>query len=97
MQEKYFNGVPLFRQEKYWKSKGIASGMNYIHIGPDGILSSGEANIQGTAVKMTFSTDYLKSSREIIQSIASRGKAEARTIRNAFKKASRPSEGLILE
>jgi hypothetical protein len=75
----------------------IASGKNYVHIGPDGIVSSGEANIQGTAVKLTFSTDYLKSSREIIQSIASRGEAEARTIRNAFKKASRPSKGLILE
>lgn len=28
MQEKYVNGVPLFRQEKYWKSKGIELNRN---------------------------------------------------------------------
>ena len=95
------SGYGLYMVSEIYKElKGsfcIASGKNYIYVGQDGVVSSGEAYMQGTAVKMTFSTDYLKSSREIIQSIASRGEAEARTIRNAFKKASRPSKGLILE
>lgn len=28
MQEKYVNGVPLYRQEQYWKSKGVALNRN---------------------------------------------------------------------
>lgn len=75
----------------------IASGNRYIYVGHDGVVSSGDAYMQGTAVKMTFSTDYLKSSHEIIKSIASRGEHEAKTIQNAFKKASHPSQGLILK
>jgi len=75
----------------------IASGERYIYVGHDSVVSSGESYIQGTAVKMTFSTDSLKNSQDIIKRIASRGEEEARTIRNAFKKASRPSKGLILD
>ena len=46
---------------------------------------------------MTFPTDKLKSSHDIIRDIAGRGECEARAIKNAFKKASHPSKGLILE
>lgn len=75
----------------------IASGKRYLNIEKDGKIASGETNIRGTAIKMYFSTNQLHNSHDIIREIASKGEAEARTIRNAFKKASHPSKGLVLD
>lgn len=74
----------------------IASGEKYIRV-ENNTVAFGSTHFEGTAVKMTFSTNRLTSSHEIIQHIASRGEQEARTIRNAFKNASHPSKGLILQ
>lgn len=74
----------------------ISSGNNYLYIANDG-TQTGQTNMCGTAVKMTFSTSNLIESKRIIQKIAGQGEAEAQTVKNAFKKASHPSKGLILE
>ena len=73
----------------------LASGNKYINIYHDGQSKVGDTNFQGTAVKITFSTENLSSSKEIIAKIAKQGEEQAKTIRNAFKQASLPSKGLI--
>lgn len=73
----------------------IASGDKCIHINSNG-LEIIDTHFEGTAVNMTFSTVKLKNSHDVIQNIASRGEVEAKAIKNAFKKASHPSKGLIL-
>lgn len=74
----------------------IASGDSFLKISNSGIIP-GETCIKGTAIKITFSTKQLNNSSSIIREIASNGELEAKTIKNAFKKASHPSKGLILE
>lgn len=74
----------------------IASGGKCIYVTDKGIETI-DTYLDGTTVKMTFPTDKLKSSHDIIREIAGRGEHEARAIKNAFKKASHPSKGLILE
>jgi len=74
----------------------LASGEKFVCINSSGEQTIGDTHISGTAIRMTFSTQNLKSSRNIIQEIASLGEQQARTIRNAFKKASVPSKGLVL-
>lgn len=74
----------------------LASGENYVCINSSGKQTIGNTHISGTALRITFSTQNLKSSKDIIQEIASLGELQARTIRNAFKKASVPSKKLIL-
>ena len=74
----------------------IASGGKCIYATDKGIETI-DTYLDGTAVKMTFPTDKLKSSHDIIREIAGRGECEARAIKNAFKNASHPSKGLILE
>lgn len=73
----------------------IASGNSYLYIYPSGKMKCGETHIDGTAIKMEFSTEQLNSEKEIIAEIASFGELQARTIKNAFQKASTPSKGLI--
>ncbi|WP_312943052.1 hypothetical protein [Oscillibacter sp.] len=75
----------------------IASGNSFLNICQDGKIDSGKTHFKGTAIKMNFSTSRLSTSNDIIREIASEGELEARTIKNAFKKASHPSKGLILE
>ncbi|MGO5022451.1 hypothetical protein ACTQ4E_05065 [Lawsonibacter sp. LCP25S3_G6] len=55
----------------------------------------GETRFHGTAVKVSISTDQLRNSQEIISRIAKQGERQAKTIRNAFQKASIPSKGLM--
>ncbi|MCD7740811.1 MAG: ATP-binding protein [Ruminococcus sp.] len=73
----------------------IASGNSYLYIYSDGRIKVGDTHIDGTAIKMGFSTQQLHSGKEIIAEIASLGEAQARTIQNAFQQASTPSKGLI--
>ena len=74
----------------------IASGDKCVHIDEKGLRII-DTHFDGTAVKMAFSTSKLKNSHDIIQDIAGRGEHEARAIKNAFKKASHPSKGLIFK
>lgn len=73
----------------------LASGEKYIYIYDNGHINLGDTFFQGTAVKMTISTKNLKRSQDIINQISIQGEQQARTIRNAFKKASIPSKGLM--
>lgn len=74
----------------------IASGHSVLKIS-DNEMVSGKTYVKGTAIKITFSTNRLNNSNSIIREIASNGELEAKTIKNAFKKASHPSKGLILK
>lgn len=73
----------------------LASGEKYIKIDSDGTIRYGDTTFQGTAVKMTIVTNGLGRSKDIISKIARQGELQARAIRNAFKKASMPSKGLL--
>ena len=53
------------------------------------------ANRQGTFVSITFDAMKVTDSRELILETSLEGEAQAKQIRHAFKKASRPSKGLI--
>lgn len=75
----------------------IASGDSYIYIDSDEKLKVSSTYINGTAIMMRFSTAELHNSNAIIQEIAGQGEVQARTIKNAFKKASQPSKGLITD
>ena len=94
------SGYGLYMVSEICKELGgtfcIASGGKCIYATDKGIETI-DTYLDGTAVKMTFPTDKLKSSHDIIREIAGRGECEARAIKNAFKKASHPSKGLILE
>lgn len=72
----------------------IISYGNYMLIDHHGI-SCGETSYHGTAVKMSVPSKEVSNAQSIISAIASQGEAEARTIRNAFKKASVPSKRLM--
>ena len=73
----------------------IVSGNCYLTINSNGYIRTGETMINGTAVKMSISTRNLNNSKLLIQKLAKNGEEQAKTIRNAFKKASIPSKGLI--
>jgi hypothetical protein len=73
----------------------LASGNKYIFISSDGTINIEDTYISGTAVKMTISTNKISKAQSIIDKIASQGEQEAKAIRNTFKKASKPSKGLI--
>lgn len=72
----------------------IASSDSYLRLDSNGRIE-GNTSIQGTAIRLRVPTHYIRSSKEIIDAIAIQGEIEARTIRNAFKKASLPSKGLM--
>jgi len=73
----------------------LASGTKFINIYSDETKNIGDTFLKGTAIKMTISTNCLKNSQDIIKKISNQGEIQARTIRNAFKKASVPSKGLM--
>ncbi|CEO06592.1 Signal transduction histidine kinase [[Clostridium] sordellii] len=73
----------------------LASGEKYVKIGKDGNIKFGDTSIQGTAVKITISTNRIVESEKIIRRIAKKGEEQAKHIRNAFKTASSPSKGII--
>lgn len=74
----------------------MASGNKFLEIKSDGTIDVGDTNYVGTAVRITISTLKLSTSKAIIQKIAEQGEEQAKMIRNAFKKASMPSKGLII-
>ncbi len=74
----------------------IISYGNYMLIDNHGI-KAGETSFKGTAIRIRVPSKKIASAQNIISEIASRGETEARTIRNAFKIASTPSRGLMLE
>lgn len=74
----------------------IISYGNYMLIDNHGI-KYGETNFRGTAIRMRVPSKKIENAQAIISKIASQGEMEARTIRNAFKKASTPSKGLMSE
>ncbi len=73
----------------------IVSGNQYLSIFSNGHINIGDTYIQGTAIRMYISTRNLGESKNLIQEIAAQGEEQAKTIRNAFKRASVPSTGLI--
>lgn len=73
----------------------LASGKKFIDINSDGTTEIGDTFFNGTAIKMTISTNSLQRSQDIIKKISNQGELQARAIRNAFKKASKPSKGLM--
>ncbi len=73
----------------------IVSGNQYLSIFSNGHIYTGDTYIQGTAIRMNISTRNLGESKKLIQEIAAQGEEQAKTIRNAFKRASVPSKGLI--
>lgn len=72
----------------------IISYGNYMLIDNHGV-KIGETSFHGTAIRMRVPSKRIKDAQEIISIIARKGEAEAKTIRNAFKKASMPSKGLM--
>lgn len=74
----------------------IISYGNYMLIDNHGV-KAGETSFKGTAISMRVPSKKIASAQSIISEIASRGEAEAKTIRNAFKTASTPSKGLMQE
>lgn len=69
---------------------------NYILI-EDGKTQMGETSFEGTAIRMFIPTNNINNAKDIISHIANKGENESRKIKNAFKKASVPSRGLIDE
>ena len=74
----------------------IISYGNYMLIDNHGV-KIGETSFHGTAIRMRVPSQRIKDAQDIISTIARKGEAEAKTIRNAFKKASTPSKGLMIQ
>ncbi|MEA4973666.1 MAG: ATP-binding protein [Candidatus Metalachnospira sp.] len=72
----------------------IISYDNYLLIDNHGV-NEGKTSFHGTAIRIRVPSDRIKNAQEIISTIAQQGEAEAKTIRNAFKKASTPTKGLM--
>ncbi len=72
----------------------LASGNKYLYIN-NGDTSVGDTYFSGTAVQIKISTSELVKDGDVINIISKRGEEQAKLIRNAFQKASKPSKGLI--
>ncbi len=72
----------------------IISYDNYMLIDNHGI-KEGTTSFKGTAIRMRVPSTKIRDAKAIISEIAMNGEREAKTIRNAFKKASTPSKGLM--
>ena len=73
----------------------LASGNQFIKVDEGGRISSGDTWFGGTAVKVTIKKINTKNSDALVRQLVKKGEDEAKLIRNAFTKASRPSIGLI--
>lgn len=71
----------------------LASGNKYVKLDSDRGIEVKDTFLCGTAAKITISTSYINKATEIIKRVSAQGEHEARTIRNAFKKASKTSKG----
>ncbi|HEL0650889.1 TPA: hypothetical protein TUV19_001926 [Streptococcus equi subsp. zooepidemicus] len=67
---------------------------NYILIDNHGI-NTGSTYFKGTAIRIKVPCDKITNAQNIINIVASKGEEQSKNIRNAFKKASSPSKGLI--
>lgn len=72
----------------------IISYDNYLLIDNHGI-KEGNTSFRGTAIRIRVPSDRISNAQGIISAITQKGENEAKTIRNAFKKASKPSMGLM--
>lgn len=68
----------------------------YILIDNHGV-KTGSTSFKGTAIRIRVPCDNIDNAQQLIRNIASNGEKQSKTIRNAFKKASIPSKGLIEE
>jgi hypothetical protein len=57
---------------------------------------TGETLFNGTAIQIRINTEDIKDAQQIISTISKQGQEEAKTMRHAFKKASKPSKGLMI-
>lgn len=72
----------------------LASYEDYMIINNKG-QSFGKTSFNGTAIRIQLSPSRIDNAQEFISSISVQGEKEAKSIRNAFKKASMPSKGLM--
>lgn len=61
----------------------------------DGEVKTGNTFFEGTAIQIKVPCGNIRNAQKIISTISSKGEKQSRSIRNAFKKASTPSKGLI--
>ncbi len=76
-------------------SFNIISGNKYIKINSKYEFEIGESQFNGTGIKIYFNTRNTIKADEIIRKVAKKGENQAKSIKNAFKKASTPSKGLM--
>lgn len=92
------SGFGLFKVSEICKhlngSFCLVSYGSYILIDNHGI-NTGSTYFKGTAIRIRVPCDKISNAHDIISMIASRGEEQSKNIRNAFKKASSPSKGLI--
>lgn len=72
----------------------LASYGNYILVEQSNV-EIGDTFFKGTAIRLSISLDNIMDTNHLLQCILQKGEQEASTIRNAFKKASTPSRGLM--
>ena len=73
----------------------LASGVNFIKItSKNSEPTIGETYFNGTAIQIRIKTNKITNAQQIISIILKDGLEEARKLRNAFKKASKPSKEL---
>lgn len=76
----------------FWIISG-SKAMN-LSVGLDAVFY--DTNFNGTAIGLSFCTNDLKDAQKLISNISKRGEEKAKSIRNAFKKASEPSKSLFV-
>ena len=67
---------------------------NYILVDNDE-LKVGDTSFEGTAIRISVPCYKVENTKEILNSISSKGEEQSKLIENSFKKASIPSKGLI--
>lgn len=93
------SGFGLYMTSKLCKELGgkfyISSGKKCLTIDKNS-TNFHDTEYQGVAIGLELPTNIVKA-KEIIKNISIEGENDAKNIRNAFKKASKPSKGLILD
>lgn len=76
-------------------SFSIVSGDTFLSQHHDTTVRIGETIFPGTAIRIAFDTTQVKNSQKLIAEVVSQAEIEAKSLRNSYKKASRPSKGLL--
>ncbi len=76
-------------------SFSVVSGDTFLSQHHDSTVRVGETCFPGTAIRITFDTTEVTNSQRLIADVVSLAELEAKTLRNSFKKASRPSRELF--